>query len=32
MDFDVVYFHSMESEKIKLNINEVMRYMGQGVF
>ncbi len=29
MDFDVVYFHSMESEKIKLNINEVMRYMGQ---
>ena len=30
MDFDVVYFHSEKSEKIKLNINEIMRYMGQG--
>ncbi len=30
MDFDVVYSHSAKSEKIKLNINEIMRYMGQG--
>ncbi len=30
MYFDVVYSHSEKSEKIKLNINEIMRYMGQG--
>ncbi len=29
MDFDVVYSHSAMAEKLKLNINEVMRYMGQ---
>ena len=30
MDFDVVYSHSARPEKLNLNINEVMRYMGQG--
>ncbi len=32
MDFDVVYSHSEKSEQIKLNINEITRYMGQDVF
>jgi len=31
MDFDVIYSHSTDAEKIKLNINEVMRYIGQDI-
>lgn len=30
MDFDVIYSHSVNAENLKLNINEVMRYIGQG--